>query len=120
MDADRAEAGAVLDFWRGIGRERWFERSDALDAEIRDRFGALHERAASGALDGWADTPEGALALLILLDQFSRNLHRGEPRAFACDARAREVADAAIARGFDQQTDPELRVFFYLPFMHSE
>jgi uncharacterized protein (DUF924 family) len=110
----------VLDFWRGVGREGWFERSDALDAAIRERFAALHEEAAAGALDRWADTPEGALALIILLDQFSRNLYRGSPRAFACDAHAREIADAAIARGFDRQTDPEMRVFFYLPFMHSE
>jgi uncharacterized protein (DUF924 family) len=110
----------VLDFWRGVGREGWFERSDALDAEIRERFKALHEEAASGALDRWAGTPEGALALLVLFDQFSRNLHRGSPRAFACDAYAREIADAAIARGFDRQVEPELRAFFYLPFMHSE
>lgn len=113
-------ARKIVAFWRGVGREGWYARSDALDAEIRARFGALHERAGSGALDHWAQDAEGALALLILLDQFSRNLHRGVPQAFANDAHARRIADAAIRRGFDREVDRDMRVFFYLPFMHSE
>jgi uncharacterized protein (DUF924 family) len=110
----------IVSFWRDAGYERWFEPDEHFDQTIRSRFLALHEAAARGDLAAWQDSPEGALALVILLDQFSRNLFRGTARAFAADPPARAVADRAIARGFDQAVDETMRVFFYLPFMHSE
>jgi uncharacterized protein (DUF924 family) len=110
----------VVAFWVKAGPKAWFRRSKAFDAEIRERFEALHHAAARGELDDWAKTAEGALALLLLLDQFPRNLYRDSPHAFATDPLARTVARAAADRGFDTQVDPELRQFFYLPFEHSE
>lgn len=111
----------VLAFWFS---ERvaplWFRSDPALDAEIRERFGALVTAAAAGELDDWLETPEGALALVILLDQFPRNIYRGTPAAFAADAKARAVADRALARGHDHQLAPARRMFLYLPFEHSE
>ena len=115
-----AKADEVVSFWRDAGYERWFTRDEAFDEEIRQRFLATHEAAAAGAVSGWEETAEGGLALLILLDQFPRNLFRGTPRAFATDALARTIADRALANGFDRQVPPEMRGFFYLPFMHSE
>ncbi|MFL1460894.1 DUF924 family protein [Roseococcus sp. DSY-14] len=115
----------VLDFWfsdgPGTPRKAWFVRDDAFDDAIRQRFAALLAPAREGVLDGWADTAEGALALLLVLDQFPRNLHRGTPLAFAFDARAREVARRAVlGRRQDQALTPTQRVFLYLPFEHSE
>jgi uncharacterized protein (DUF924 family) len=110
----------VVTFWREAGPKAWFEKSDAFDREIERRFGALHEKAAASALDHWAETPDGALALLLVLDQFSRNLFRGSRKAFAQDERARAVANAALDRGFDREVDSAFRSFFYLPFEHSE
>ena len=110
----------VVSFWQAAGRERWFRKDDAFDREFRDRFLTAHEAAARGELDAWQTDAEGALALLILLDQFPRNAFRGTPRVYATDAKAREIADAAIAAGFDRQCDAALRPFFYMPFMHSE
>jgi uncharacterized protein (DUF924 family) len=111
---------AVLTFWRDAGRERWFRKDDAFDAEFRDRFLDAHEAAARGELDDWASNADGSLALLILLDQFPRNAFRASPRMYATDGKARDIAIAAIETGFDAQVDPELRSFFYLPLMHSE
>lgn len=110
----------VIDFWTEAGPQKWFVRDAAFDDAIRSRFGELHFAAARGELHGWRETPEGALALLILLDQFPRNIFRGSAHAFATDPLARGVTRAAIARGFDQQVDGALRSFFYLPFEHSE
>lgn len=110
----------VLSFWRAAGRERWFEKDDAFDAEIRTRFLATCQAAAAGNLDQWAATPEGALALVIVLDQFPRNIFRGSAQAFAADRHAYRTADAALSRGFDSAVPHEERLFFYLPFMHSE
>ncbi|NWG24843.1 MAG: DUF924 family protein [Pseudorhodoplanes sp.] len=110
----------IVAFWREAGPDKWFERDDGFDAAIRERFLETHEAAASGALAAWEGNAEGALALLILLDQFPRNMFRGTPRAFATDARARAIADRAIAQGFDTAVAPQMRSFFYLPFMHSE
>jgi uncharacterized protein (DUF924 family) len=110
----------VVSFWIQAGPKAWFAKSEAFDAEIRERFEALHHAAARGELDEWAETPEGALALLLLLDQFPRNLFRGSPHAFATDPLARKVAREAVDRGFDKEVDPALRQFFYLPFEHSE
>jgi uncharacterized protein (DUF924 family) len=112
--------GAIVAFWRDAGPDKWFVKNDAFDREITERFGALHAEAGAGKLDAWATTPEGALALLILLDQFSRNMFRGDARTYAADPYARAVADRALARGFDRAVAPALRTFFYLPFMHSE
>jgi len=110
----------VVSFWIEAGPKAWYKKSQAFDAEIRRRFEALHFAASRGELDDWAGTAEGALALLLLLDQFPRNLFRGSPHAFATDPLARNVAQAAIERGFDTQVDAQLRQFFYLPFEHSE
>lgn len=121
------EATAVLDFWFAVGtpkadqpRKAWWTHDDALDADICNRFGALHAQALRHELEDWRAEPETALALVILLDQFSRNLGRGTPAAFAADPCARYVAKAAIAKGFDKRLPPIRRQFFYLPLMHSE
>jgi uncharacterized protein (DUF924 family) len=110
---------AIVAFWREVGSERWFEKDAALDDEIKRRFLSLHEAAAAGKLTDWEQNAEGALALLILLDQFPRNMFRGEARAFATDALARAVASRAILNGFDGAF-PDMRRFLYLPFEHSE
>lgn len=114
------EALAVVRFWRDAGADRWFSKSDAFDLAFGGRFLSLHEAAARGEFEGWAQSAEGALALLILLDQFPRNVFRGTARMYETDARAREVARQAVDNGLDQQVEKPLRVFFYLPFSHSE
>ncbi len=113
-------AADVVTFWRDAGREKWFAKDDAFDAACRDRFGAAWERAAAGEFDDWAETPEGALGLLILLDQIPRNIFRGDPRTWAADPHALAIAERAVAAGFDQRVEPELRAFVYLPFEHAE
>jgi uncharacterized protein (DUF924 family) len=113
-------AEAVLAFWRGSGAERWFKRDAAFDDEIRVRFLATYEAAARGELADWEQTQSGALALVIVLDQFSRNMFRGSARAFEADPLARAVAARAIERGFDLLIQVQERAFFYLPFEHSE
>ena len=111
---------AVVEFWRGAGPHCWFAHDPAFDRAIAERFEAAHRAAARGALAAWEDAPEGALALVLLTDQFSRNLYRGSAHAFATDEMARNAAQRAIALGFDQTFDPALRQFFYLPFEHHE
>ena len=111
---------AVVAFWREAGPERWFAVDAAFDDALRERFEPAHHAAARGELDGWAADAEGALALLLLLDQIPRNLYRGSAHAFATDPLARRHAAAACAAGFDQAVEPALRPFFYLPFEHSE
>jgi uncharacterized protein (DUF924 family) len=113
------DAAGVVDFWRGAGVELWFGRDAAFDRACRGLLG-LHEQAARRELDGWMRDPTGALALLLLLDQIPRNLYRGSAHAWATDPLARHFAAAAIAAGFDLRTEAALRVFFYLPFEHSE
>ncbi len=115
-----ASAAEVVSFWREAGPDRWFDKDAAFDEEIRTRFLATHEAAAAGRLSGWEQTALGALAMLILLDQFPRNMFRGEARTFATDPLARAIAAGGIVRGFDAQVPVELRGFFYLPFEHSE
>jgi uncharacterized protein (DUF924 family) len=110
----------VIGFWREAGPAKWFARNAAFDEAIRLRFGPVHHAAARGEHDAWTQSPEGALALLLLLDQFPRNLYRGSAHAFATDPKARTIARAAIEAGFDRQVEPQLRPFFYLPFEHSE
>jgi uncharacterized protein (DUF924 family) len=110
----------MLAFWRAAGPARWFKKDPAFDAEITRRFLATYEAAAAGGLAAWEADAESALALVIVLDQFPRNMFRGSPRAYAADALARAVADRAIAHGFDRQVAMPERNFFYLPFSHSE
>jgi uncharacterized protein (DUF924 family) len=120
MPGTDPEALSVVDFWRKAGRGKWFEKNQAFDDEFRSRFLGLHEKASAGELDGWNVTPEGSLGLILLLDQFPRNCFRNSTRMYESDARARSVARKALNNGFDQGVEQELRVFFYLPFSHSE
>ena len=113
-----AAPGEVLRFWREAGPKKWFTKDVAFDEDILTRFLPTYEAAAAGKLAHWEDTAEGALALVIVLDQFPRNMFRQNARTFAADPVARAVTDRAIARGFDKQV-PEPN-FFYLPFEHSE
>ena len=110
----------ILAFWRDAGPDRWYTRDDAFDAELRRRFLGLWQKASAGELSSWEASDDGALALVIVLDQFPRNMFRGDARTYASDAPAREVAHRAIERGVDARIDPELRQFLYLPFNHSE
>jgi len=118
----------VLDFWfgapgsseRGRSRDAWFRKDAAFDDAIRARFGAAVETAIAGGFGDWDATAEGALAHVLLLDQFTRNIFRDTPRAFAGDVRALAIADTAITRGFDRALDPFGRWFLYLPFEHAE
>lgn len=112
----------VLDFWfKESGPERWFTRDDAFDAAIRDRFQAYHEAAERGELNGWLQDARGCLALVLILDQFPRNMYRSMPKAFASDQHALIVARHALEKGFDQDIPGQSeRMFFYLPFEHSE
>jgi uncharacterized protein (DUF924 family) len=116
----RPSAADVLAFWRDAGSDRWYEHDSAFDAAIRERFAATYEDAAAGLLSAWEKSPESALALVIVLDQFPRNMFRGSARCFAADPLARAVADRAIGKGFDRQVAMPERTFFYLPFEHSE
>ena len=110
----------VLSYWRALGSQRWFEKDAAVDAEIRDKFHDLHAAATEGLLGHWENDASGALAHIIVLDQFSRNIFRGSAAAFAADPLAHAAAGRAIERGFDRQTAKTERSFFYLPYMHSE
>jgi uncharacterized protein (DUF924 family) len=110
----------ILAFWQAAGRDKWFKKDAGFDADIRARFLATYEAAAAGTLSDWESTAKDALALVIVLDQFPRNMFRGEARTFAADPIARQVADRALARGFDAQVPEAMRGFFYLPFEHSE
>jgi uncharacterized protein (DUF924 family) len=118
----------ILDFWflplddPGYGKKRdtWWESTPELDAEIRRRFGGLLDKAVAGELDYWAKSPDGALALILLCDQFSRHIHRRTAKAFAGDATALATARLAVARGYPPVYPAEMRTFFYMPFQHSE
>ena len=117
----------LLAFWFGppgssplANSTKWYTKDDGFDREIAARFGTALELAARGALDGWKTTPRGRLALVILLDQFSRNIHRGQPRAFAQDARACSYALEAIAAGDERVLGTIERSFLYMPLMHAE
>jgi uncharacterized protein (DUF924 family) len=119
-NAPLAGISDVLIFWRQAGPDRWYTRDANFDASVRDRFLGLWQEAAAGRLSSWEASDDGALALVIVLDQFPRNMFRGDTKAFSSDALAREVAGRALARGVDTRTDPPLLQFLYLPFMHSE
>ncbi len=116
----RPSAEDVLAFWLSAGEKRWFKHDEAFDSSIRARFAATYEEGAAGLLNAWESGPQSSLALVIVLDQFPRNMFRGSARSFAADPLARVVAERAIVRGFDQKTTMPTRVFFYLPFEHSE
>jgi uncharacterized protein (DUF924 family) len=113
-------ASEIVRFWADAGPGLWFAKDDTFDQLFRDRFLDLHEAAANGRLDTWATTAEGALALVLLLDQFPRNAFRDTPRMYATDGTARALAANAIAAGHDRVVATDLQVFFYLPFGHSE
>lgn len=111
----------VLDFWFSAQvRKKWFEADREFDSELKERFGVLLDKAVGGKLDAWKQTPDGAVALVALLDQISRNVHRGTPMAFAGDARALEVSRDAIDRGAEAELSGDQRYILYMPFMHAE
>lgn len=114
------ESAALVDFWREAGPKLWFAKDAAFDKRFRERFLPLYEAAAQGALTEWSTTAQGALALVLLLDQFPRNAFRGTPMMYASDAMARRIAHAAIEAEHDRVVEPQLSLFFYLPFGHSE
>ncbi|MCA1453060.1 DUF924 family protein [Bradyrhizobium sp. BRP22] len=119
-DARDVTPAEILAFWRAAGSDRWYTPDDAFDAELRHRYLDLWRKAAGGELSSWEMSDDGALALVIVLDQFPRNMFRGNALAYSSDALAREVARRAIDRGVDARVDPDLLEFLYLPFMHSE
>jgi len=112
---------SVLDFWFvESGASKWFKGGPDFDAEITHRFSEIHAKAKAEEFNHWRENPEGALALILVLDQFSRNMFRADARAFACDDYAREIARKAISDGFDKLVAKEATPFVYMPFMHSE
>ena len=111
---------SVIDFWQNAGPKRWFAKDEAFDASFRDTFHSAHLQAARRELESWLDSAEGALALLILLDQYPRNAFRGTAHMFATDPLARLYAGRMVEAGWDQLIEPALRAFCYLPFEHSE
>ncbi len=123
-----SQAIAILEFWFGSPqsvdygkpRKEWFSKEPAFDEEIRNLFFQDYQEAASGLLDDWIESPESCLALILLLDQFPRNMFRGKLEAFATDWEALTIAQRAISRGYDRQLLPVQRWFFYIPFEHSE
>ncbi len=122
MPARDPRAAAVLAFWfPSSGSDpRWFRKDPGFDAEVRERFLALHEVAAAGRLAPWHEAAADCLALILLLDQFPRNMFRGTARAFASDSLALAAAKGAVARGYDAGMPPVERLFVYLPFEHAE
>ncbi|WP_417514878.1 DUF924 family protein [Minwuia sp.] len=115
------EIARVLSFWfEELSGEDYWQQSDAVDARIVAVFSDLYEKAAGGNCDHWQETPEGALALVIVLDQFPRNMFRKDPRAWATDGKALKVAQDAIAKGLDLQIPKDRCMFLYMPFEHSE
>lgn len=119
--SDRFDISAVLDFWfEDLSSDAWFAKDDAVDAAVAARLRHMHERAAAGEFDGWAETADGALALVLLLDQVPRNLYRNDPQAFATDGKALAVARDAVDRGLDRDLDEKQRSFLYMPFQHCE
>lgn len=110
----------VIAFWREAGAGKWFNGGNAFDALCRQRFEKAHMAAARRELDSWMDTAEGALALLLLLDQIPRNIFRGNGHAFATDGLALQHARNAVEAGLDAQIDSDLRTFMYMPFEHCE
>ena len=117
---DNAKASEVLEFWQAAGPAAWWRKNDDFDAEIRQRFGALHGEATAHKLDDWRNEAASCLALVIILDQFSRNLFRGSDETFAQDTYALKLAKHAVVEGFNNNQPRELYEFFHMPYMHSE
>ncbi|MGB5959664.1 MAG: DUF924 family protein [Coleofasciculaceae cyanobacterium] len=123
-----SQAKEILDFWFGTPdnadyeqqRKIWFTKNPEFDEEVRSHFTSQYQQAATGQLDDWKTSPQGCLALIILLDQFPRNMFRGQLKAFATDSQALAYAQHAITQGFDQELLPLQRWFVYMPFEHSE
>ncbi len=112
---------AVVNFWfNEVGPEQWFIKEESIDAAIASRFGSAYAQAAAGLFDEWRHDPRGCLALLILLDQFPRNMFRDSSRAFATDAKARSISGQAVANGLDRAASELERQIFYMPLQHSE
>ncbi len=118
---DIASSQDVLAYWFSPAQSpRWFAKDDKLDADIRQRFRATYEAARAGELNEWRHAPHSLLALIVVLDQFPRNMFRGSARAFASDAQAVALTKEGIEKGFDRSLRPEEQDFFYMPLMHSE
>lgn len=112
---------SIVEFWFSDAvRRLWFRSTTEFDAQLRDRFERVWQQAAAGELDSWAVTPEGALALAVILDQFPLNMYRGEARCFSTEAKARGIAGLAIEKKLDASLPDEGKAFMYMPFMHSE
>ncbi|MCE7027974.1 DUF924 family protein [Jiella avicenniae] len=118
--ASSVDPQTIVDFWREAGPGRWFGKDEAFDETIRQRYGDLYEMAARGELDHWAENANGALALIILLDQFPRNMFRGSPLAFATDGKALAIARTALERGDHEVVAEDVNQFLAMPLMHSE
>ncbi|MEM9630123.1 MAG: DUF924 family protein [Pseudomonadota bacterium] len=110
----------ILDFWWQAGPSKWFANDDKFDSRCRDRFMAAIDAAKAGDLDSWMETADGALALLLLVDQMTRNVYRGTPEAFSADEKAVAVAEFALEKGYERAFPKDVRGFFFLPFEHSE
>lgn len=118
---DQARIDALLDFWFAPGmKAKWYRGGPEFDAELGERFATDCDRAWNGHCEGWVQTARGALALILLLDQLPRNLHRGNAKAFAHDEKARALSRHMLDRGFDRELPQRMRVFCYLPLEHSE
>ena len=120
LETSNVTPTGILAFWREAGRDAWYKRNDAFDAEVRRRYLSVWEQAAAGRLASWEASDDGALALVIVLDQFPRNMFRGTQAAFSSDALALDIARRAIERGAGGRIDPALLEFLYMPLMHSE
>lgn len=120
MSTARNPIAAVLRFWRDGGPDKWFTKDEAFDRAFRAGFQKVHMAAAARACDDWMESADGALALVLMLDQFPRNAYRGTGHMYATDPLARSFARQAVAADHDREIDPALRTFFYLPFSHSE
>jgi len=115
-----AKAGEVLKFWQEAGVSAWWRKDADFDAEINSRFGELHTKASNRDLDDWRKDADSCLALILILDQFSRNLFRDDAKTFAQDEYGLELAKYAVKNGYDDKVPEDIRGFFYLPYMHSE
>ena len=120
MSENTPSAEDVIKFWFDAGAEAWFKKDDQFDQDIKQKFGTAIEAAGTGELDDWLSDAKGSLGLVLLLDQFTRNVNRGSPATWVYDEKALAVAEAAFAKGFDQQLSVEERHWFVMPFMHSE
>ena len=121
MEAEQTEPADILEYWySAFMQKHWFSSTPALDDEIREKYQSLWERAAAGELGHWQDSPEGALALAIVLDQFPLNMFRGKPESFRTERKAVEVTLNALKKGFDKQLSKDRLSFLFMPLMHSE